>query len=142
MVYLFSSLCIYLLLGFICVFTLNLCIFVAHGVILILLYKSVSIIILDFCSVLGIWVIIDIYCLDSYLGWLSINFWTLKIDLEMTFTWVSELNASVWLCCDERSSMRWHSCLLCCWEGREIISLVIQSVSQFRLEMTYVVSDM
>ena len=122
--------------GFCMYFTLNLCIFFAHGVILNLLYKSLWIVVLDFCSVLGIWVVIDIYCLDSYLGWLSVSFWTLEIDLELTSTWVSELNASVWLCCAERSSVRLHSCLLCCWGGREIISLVIQSVSQFGLEMT------
>ena len=126
------SLCI----EFVHVFTLNLCIFVSHCIILNLLYKSVSSIILDFCSVLGIWVVIDIYCLDSYLGWLSVSFLTLEIDLEPTSTWVSEHNASVWLCYAERSSVWLHSCLLCYLGGREIIFFVIQWVSQFGLEMT------
>ena len=92
-----------LFIEFVHVFTLNLCIFVAHGVVLNFLYKSLLIVVLNFCSVLGIWIVIDKYYLDSYLGWLSVSFWTLEIDLELTFTWVSELNSSLWLCCAERS---------------------------------------
>ena len=121
---------------FVHIFTLNLCIFVAHGIILNLLYKSLWIVVLDFCSMLGIWVVIDIYCLDSYLGWLSVSFWTLEIDLELTSTWVSELNSSVlFMALWEIVDTREHSWLLCCWGGWEIATEVMQWASQFGLEM-------
>ena len=57
-----------MVVGFVCIFSLNSCIFVALGVILNLFYESLWIIVLDFYSVLRISVVIDIYSLDSYLG--------------------------------------------------------------------------
>ena len=78
--------------GCVYVFTLISCIFVAHVVIFNLFYKSLLVVILDFCFLLGVWVVLEINFSNSYLGWLSISFWILEIDLELIFACVSELN--------------------------------------------------
>ena len=44
------------------------------------------VIVLGFYSMLGIWALLEIDCLDSYLGWLSVSFWMLEMGLELTFT--------------------------------------------------------
>ena len=58
----------YSFVGFVYLYTLISCIFIARGVVFNMLYKSLSIVILDFCFLLGVWVAIDISFSNSYLG--------------------------------------------------------------------------